>query len=174
MNRPAHSLSLQIPLSQVSHTPSLTPLKEPMQPVSAAASGSMNVSSDRRSALERLAPAKDRLFALERLSPAGSYNGSQERCSALACIYLPSDREPLPQLERLSPAGTFEIRYFEETMPDVPFADGMGASGLKVPTNGFSPIRSLIEDIIHVSLCLGSIPAELNQEDLPAAGPLIH
>ncbi|KAH0859038.1 hypothetical protein HID58_087299 [Brassica napus] len=131
-DRPAHSLSLQIPLSQVSHTPSLTPLKEPMQPVSAAASGSMNVSSDRRSALERLAPAKDRLFALERLSPAGSYNGSQERCSALACIYLPSDREPLPQLERLSPAGTFEIRYFEETMPDVPFADGMGASDVHV------------------------------------------
>ncbi|KAF3569090.1 hypothetical protein DY000_02015947 [Brassica cretica] len=170
-DRPAHSLSPQIPLSQVSHTPSLRPLKEPMQPVSAAASGSMNVSSDRRSALERLAPAKDRLFALERLSPAGSYNGSQERCSALACIYLPSDREPLPQLERLSPAGTFEIRYLQ---PDVPFADGMGASGLKVPTNGFSPIRSLIEDIIHVSLCLGSIPAELNQGDLPAAGPLIH
>lgn len=99
VNRPAHSLSPQIPLSQVSHTASLRPLKEPMQPVSAAASGSMNVSSDRRSALERLAPAKDRLFALESLSPAGSYNGSQERCSALACIYLPSDREPLPQHE---------------------------------------------------------------------------
>ncbi|CAN6868614.1 unnamed protein product [Brassica oleracea] len=98
-NGPAHSLSPQIPLSQVSHTASLRPLKEPMQPVSAAASGSMNVSSDRRSALERLAPAKDRLFALESLSPAGSYNGSQERCSALACIYLPSDREPLPQHE---------------------------------------------------------------------------
>ncbi|KAH0891674.1 hypothetical protein HID58_054103, partial [Brassica napus] len=149
LTSPAPSTSPQVPPSQVSHTPSPRPAREPMRHLSTAASGSINVSSERRSALERLAPA-GRLSALERLSPAESLTGSHDRCSALARISLPANKElNLPQRED-SRSGFGHIHedeqlFLEETTQDAPY--GSETSGLTLPTSGSSPIRSLSEDM---------------------------
>ncbi|KAG5385089.1 hypothetical protein IGI04_036559, partial [Brassica rapa subsp. trilocularis] len=161
----SHTTSQHIPLSQVSHTPSPRPLREPMRSQSAAGSGDIIASSERRPALERLAPAttqgspKDRPSALERLSPAGSFNGSHDRRSALARLSLPSDRDPLPLYED---GGTNsglptcnETRYLNEPLLDVPFS-----KDTEVLDPLTSPIRSLSEDRRHVSLRLGPAPVK--------------
>ncbi|CAN6975240.1 unnamed protein product, partial [Brassica rapa subsp. trilocularis] len=173
--RSSHTTSQHIPLSQVSHTPSPRPLREPMRSQSAAGSGDIIASSERRLALERLAPAttqgspKDRPSALERLSPAGSFNGSHDRRSALARLSLPSDRDPLPLYED---GGTNsglptcnETHYLNEPLLDVPFS-----KDTEVLDPLTSPIRSLSEDRRHVSLRLGPAPVEQNATDLPRCG----
>ena len=169
LTSPAPSTSPQAPPSQVSYTPPPRPARQPMRYLSTAASGSTNGSSERRSALERLAPA-GRLSALERLSPAESLTGSHDRRSALARISLPANKElNLPQREDGRSGSGYlhedEQLLLEETTQDAPY--GPGTSGITLPTSGSSPIRSLSEDRRHVSLRLGPISEKQNSDDLP-------
>ncbi|CAN6811523.1 unnamed protein product, partial [Brassica oleracea] len=115
LTSPAPSTSPQVPPSQVSHTPSPRPAREPMRYL---------------------------LSALERLSPAESLTGSHDRRSALARISLPANKElNLPQRED-SRSGFGHIHedeqlFLEETTQDAPY--GSETSGLTLPTSGSSP-----------------------------------
>ncbi|KAF3522105.1 hypothetical protein F2Q69_00047407 [Brassica cretica] len=79
-------------------------------------------------------------------------------------ISLPPNRETLPLYEDVAtnPAPPHEVEghYFDEMQGDRPFNDKMGASGSKLSHTELSPICSLSEDRLHVSMRLGPVPAE--------------
>lgn len=132
---PNHSIQ-----SQISHTPSPKPHREEMQPLEQRqAEGSGK--GDRRSALERLSAPMERVPLL--------INGVAN-----------SDSGRLQEVE---------IQYFEDTMSPHLIGSGSRPSSSKNPPGGFSapravmqadsPIRTLSEDRLHVSLRLGPCPA---------------
>lgn len=141
--------SRQNPSSQISHTPSPRPARDPIRTISETGSDQA-LSKERRSALERISPAASLM--------------SSERRPARERLSLPPVMESLPHNEEVTTDSRalqeVEIRYFEEMMGDQPFTERNGASGSKLPQAVPSPIRTLSEDRRHVSLRLGPIPAE--------------
>lgn len=156
--------SRQVLSPQTSHTPSPRPHREPMLPLAGANSDHSNSNS------------RVRRPALERISPAASLNASSERRPALERLSLPSNRDSLPCNEDGTTGSGFlqdvDDQYFEETMGDLPF-DKAGASGSKPSQAASSPIRTLSEDRIHVSMRLGPTAPEPDiVVNLPLGPPL--
>lgn len=140
----------QLQTSEVSHTPPPRPPREPMLPA-------MRTHSD-------LSSSRDRRPALERISPAASLIASSERRPALERTSLPSHRDSLPLIEDniVAPGQlqSFETQGLEERLGDAPLLHKSGDLGSKAQRGESSPIRTLSEDRLHVSMRLGPLPTE--------------
>ncbi|KAL0725272.1 hypothetical protein Bca4012_039871 [Brassica carinata] len=181
----SHANSLQ---SQVSHTPSPLPNREPitspasnLQGGSRSSGGYPTSTPVRRPALERLADGEanssrgERRSALERLSEGDANISVGERRSALEGISTPPTRVPLlSNGVANSDSGRLQevnIQYLEEMFPyhtPEALAQPSKPSSSRAPPSGTnldagmlerSPIRTLSEDRAHVSLRLGPLPA---------------
>lgn len=147
---PSHSVH-----SQVSHTPSPIPPREDMLQQKVINSGEGSGKGDRRSALERLSGQADRVPLLVN----GAANSDSGRLQEVA------------------------IQYLEDTMPIHLIGSnskvGIGSTSGARPLTQNSPIRSLSEDRLHVSLRLGpcptseSPPPELQMEQTAPEQPAL-
>ncbi|CAF2069556.1 unnamed protein product, partial [Brassica napus] len=145
----------QLQISEVSHTPPTRPPREPMIP----AAGTHSV----------LSTSRDRRPAWERISPALSLNVSSERRPTIERLSLPIHRDSLPLNEddqiRSDLRQVLENRCIEEQVGDTPLLLGTRTLGLQDPRTETSPIRTLSEDRLHVSMRIGPLPVEPDSFD---------
>ncbi|KAG5396743.1 hypothetical protein IGI04_018557, partial [Brassica rapa subsp. trilocularis] len=145
----------QLQISEVSHTPPPRPPREPM--ISAAGTQSI------------LSTSRDRRSARERISPALSLNVSSERRPTVERLSLPIHRDSLPLNEddriRSDLRQVLENRCIEEQVGDTPLLLGTRTLGTQDPRPEASPIRTLSEDRLHVSMRIGPLPVEPDSFD---------
>ncbi|KAF3533997.1 hypothetical protein DY000_02037320 [Brassica cretica] len=145
----------QLQISEVSHTPTPRPPREPMIP----AAGTHSV----------LSTSRDRRPTRERISPALSLNVSSERRPTVERLSLSIHRDSLPLNKddriRSDLRQVLENRCIEEQVGDTPLLLGTRTLGPQDPRTETSPILTLSENRLHVSMRIGPLPVEPDSFD---------